>query len=212
MRAWRRLLPILILVVLVYLYIDERRFVEGARPKGFSTEAPSGSVFEVKLQKNLELGKVHLGQKIRFLPAKALPYGSMNVATLPADAVLEARVKQILDTTHRHRTVVIEFERLRAGGRVVPLSAFLTVRDGELGNIDEAQREIRGAIGAIIARNAKGNPLIVIAGYLSGTYIGDFCSRRTDAPVSFFSSELGRTIPSDIKLQVQLHRRAYIPR
>jgi hypothetical protein len=212
MRTWKRLFPILILALLAYLYFDERRFINRARPDGFSTEAPAGSVFAVRLQHGLELGKMRVGQRVRFLPAKALPYGSTVAATLPADAVIEARVRQVLSSPGGHRIVILEFERLRASRRVVPFSASLIVKNRAQIEPLEFRRETRGTLGAIIARIARGNFLVVIAGYLAGTYMGDFLSRRTDAPCSFFSSELGQTVPTSIEMQVQLHRRAYIPR
>ena len=192
--------------------VDERQFVERTRPRGFSTDTPAGSIFVVRLKKNLEVHKAQVGHTIRFVPADVRPYGSTNDALLPADAVLEARIRRILsDPTGRH-LVIFEFERLRAGGRVIPLSAFLTVKSSDGAELEQARREMHGTLGALVARSAQDNPLTVLAGYLSGTYFGGFWSRRVDAPASFFSDESGQTVPSSLDLHVQLHRRAFIPR
>jgi hypothetical protein len=211
MSTWKWILPVLILAALAYLYTDEKQFVEKARPRGFSTDAPAGSLFSVRLESELDLKKVRVNQTIRFLPAKAIPYGSTTAALLPADTVIEARVKRVLISRKGRYIILFEFERLRAGGRAVPLSAFLTIKN-RTPTDEETRREVRGSLGALIARSALDNPLIVLAGYLSGTYTGDFLSRRTNPPASFFSNELGQTIPVSIPLQLQLHRRAFIPR
>jgi hypothetical protein len=212
MRNWKWFLMALSLAALLYLYFDERQFVERMRPWGFSTDTPAGSIFVVRLQKNLEVRKARVGQTIRLVPADVLPYGSTNDALLPADAVLEARIRRILSDPKGRHVMIFEFERLRAGGRVIPLSAFLTVKSNAGAGSEQLRREMHGSLGAFIARSAQDNPLTVLAGYLSGTYFGGFWSRQVDAPASFFSDELGRTVPSSLELHVQLHRRAFIPR
>jgi hypothetical protein len=212
MRKWKWLLTLLCLAALACLYVDERRFVKRSRPRGFSTDMSAGSTFAVRLQRRLDLRAVDVGQTIRFVPADALPYGSTNDARLPAGAVLEARVRNVMSYPRGHRVVVFEFERVRAGGRAAPLSAFLTVTKSAGNESAESRRDMGGSLGAVVGRSVQDNPLAVLVGYLSGTYFGDFWSRRIDAPASFFSDESGQTVSPSFELRIQLHRRAFIPR
>lgn len=212
MSIWKVSLTVLVLIALVFLYLDDKRYEEEVRPSGFSTDAPVGSVFAIRLCERLDLRRVRAGQTICFMPVESKPYGSVSDALLPAEAVLEASVRQILSGSRGRRVVIFRFERLRVGRRAVPLSAFLTVKRAAQVEMEETRRELRGSIGAFVARSVQDDPLIVLSGYLSGTYFGSFWSRQIEAPASFFSNESGQSIPTSMEFRVQLHRRTFVPR